>query len=147
MITNFETLPPLDKLKQDAISLVRPAPKSVFGIHDPLALRYLFQLRLGLSPLRSHKKRYNFADTPSDECLCREGPEDTRHFFLFCPFYEIHRTALINDVNQVLSDCSINFDGDLLTLFLYGHHSVNNSKNKKILTATINYIRSTNRFS
>ena len=81
MITNFETLPPLDKLKQDAISLVRPAPKSVFGIHDPLALRYLFQLRLGLSPLRSHKKRYNFADTPSDECLCREGPEDTRHFF------------------------------------------------------------------
>ena len=34
------------------------------GIHDPSGLRYLFQLRVGLSPLRYHKKRHNFIDTP-----------------------------------------------------------------------------------
>ena len=29
--------------------------KSTFGIHDPSGFRYLFQLRVGLSPLRYHK--------------------------------------------------------------------------------------------
>ena len=34
--------------------------KGIFGIHDPVGLRYLFQLRVSLSPLRSHKFRHNF---------------------------------------------------------------------------------------
>ena len=33
----------------------RPKSKNIFGVHDPLGLRYLFQLRVGLSPLGSHK--------------------------------------------------------------------------------------------
>ena len=33
----------------------RPENKPVFDMHDSTGLRYLFQLRLGLSPLRSHK--------------------------------------------------------------------------------------------
>ena len=49
-----------------------PEGKPVFDIHDPLGLRYLFQLRLGLSTLRSLKKRYGFTDTPSDICVGME---------------------------------------------------------------------------
>ena len=60
--------------------------KSIVGIHDPLGLRYLFQLRVGLSSLRYHKKRHNFIDTPSDKCLCNQGIEDTNHFLFLCPF-------------------------------------------------------------
>ena len=41
----------------------------MFDIHDPTGVRYLFQLRVGLSPLRYHKKRHNFIDTPSNECV------------------------------------------------------------------------------
>ena len=52
--------------------------KSVFNIHDPKGIKYLFQLRMNLSPLRSHKKHHNFADTPSDICACNQGIEDTR---------------------------------------------------------------------
>ena len=37
--------------------------KSIFGVHDPVGLRYLFQLRVRLSPLRSHKSHHNFIDT------------------------------------------------------------------------------------
>ena len=48
------------------INCHRPEGRPVFGIHDPQGIRYLFQLRLGLSPLRVHKKRYNFIDTSSD---------------------------------------------------------------------------------
>ena len=57
--------------------------KSIFGVHDPFGLRYLFQLRASLSPLRSHKSRHNFIDTPSDICHCKQGVEDTSYFLFF----------------------------------------------------------------
>ena len=53
-------------MKANILSRIRPIQKNIFGIHDPLGLRYLFQLRVGLSPLRHHKKLHNFADTPSE---------------------------------------------------------------------------------
>ena len=35
-----------------------------------------------MSPLRNHKRRHNFADTPSEICDCDEDIEDTSHFFI-----------------------------------------------------------------
>ena len=89
IITSFDNLPSLEVLKGHLVSLIRPEKKSVFNIHDPLHLRYIFQLRLGLSPLRYHKKRHNFSGTPSEICLCGNGKEDTAHFLLLCPFLSI----------------------------------------------------------
>ena len=85
-ISDFQNLPTFEGLRAHLISLFRPLPKAVCGIHDPVSLRHLFQLRVGLSKLRYHKKRHNFADTPSDHCLCKMGIEDSGHFFLVCPF-------------------------------------------------------------
>ena len=85
-ICQLEHFPTLCYLKKYMIGCHRPEGKPVFDIHDPTGLRYLFQLRLGLSPLRSHKKRYGFEDTPSDQCIYRLGIDDTRHFLLSCPF-------------------------------------------------------------
>ena len=61
IITNFQNVPPLTSLKTHILSLIHPKIKSIFGVHDPLGLRYLFQLRMNLSPLRSHK-RHSFWD-------------------------------------------------------------------------------------
>ena len=61
LITDFENLPTLGSFKSHVISLIRPRRRSIFGIHDPIHLRHLFQLRVGLSHLRHHKKRHNFA--------------------------------------------------------------------------------------
>ena len=56
----------ISKIKSHFLRRDRPKPKSFFGIHDPVGLHYLFQLRTELSPLRSHKHRHNFLDTPTD---------------------------------------------------------------------------------
>ena len=56
IITHFEHFPTLDGLKNHLLSFFRPKSKPNFGLHDPEGLRYLSQLRLGLSHLRSHKK-------------------------------------------------------------------------------------------
>ena len=80
IISHFEHFPTFDNLKEHVLSLFRPKSKSIFGVHDPIGLRYLFKLRVSLSLLRSHKSRNNFIDTPTDICHCNPGIEDIGHF-------------------------------------------------------------------
>ena len=72
-------------LKNHITSLFCPRTQSLFGIHDPPGIHYLFQLRVGLSPLRGHKKRHNIHDITSD-CQCSFEIENTSHFLFQCPF-------------------------------------------------------------
>ena len=95
VINHFDNIPSISILKDHLFSLIRPKKKNIFGIHDPLGLRYLLQLRVGLSCLRHHKKCHNFIDTPSDKCLCNHGIEDTNHFLFSCPFFAAQRATLI----------------------------------------------------
>ena len=60
LISHFINMPIFSELKTHITSLFRPKIKSIFGIHDPLGIHYLFQLRVSLSPLRTHKKDHNF---------------------------------------------------------------------------------------
>ena len=65
-------MPSFDILKDHIISLLRSKIKSILSIHDPLGIRFIPQLRVSLSPLRSHKRRDNFIDTPRDTCHCNQ---------------------------------------------------------------------------
>ena len=118
----------------------------VFNIHDPIGLRYLFYLRVNLSPLRSHKHRREFNDTLSDKCLCNHGIEDTNHFLFSCSFFAIQRTSLKASVAKILqynlNDLINNF-----RLYLYGHRTINLIDNRIILLSTIAFIKDTKRFS
>ena len=85
VIGHFPNIPSNNIFKGHILSLIRPVKRSIFNIHDPIGLRYLFYLRVGLSPLRSHKNRHGFADTLSDKCVCNHGIENTNHFLFSCP--------------------------------------------------------------
>ena len=139
IISSFEHFPTFDVLKNHIISLIRPCAKSTFGVFDPS------NLRVGLSHLRSHKKRHNFKDTPSDMCLCKQGVEDTGHFLLFCPFYNPHRMTLTNSVDEILRKNNLNTVEHSVQLFLYGHPLINYTDNQIILMSTLKYIKNTNR--
>ena len=39
-------------------------------------MKWLFQLRVGLSPLQAHKNNHNFSDTPCDKCDVCERTEN-----------------------------------------------------------------------
>ena len=151
VISQFEYFPIYSRFKNHVIGSHRPKGKPVFDIHDPTGLRYLFQLRLGLSPLRSHKVRYGFRDTPSDSCLCGLGTEDTRHFLFSCPFYTTKRVVMISNVEEILLNNNLNypthFPANELDLYLYGHPSIGFVDNRSILMTTIKFIKNTNRFS
>ena len=116
-------------------------------IHDHIGLLYLFQLRIGLSPLRSHKTRHNFTDTPSDTCRCNQGVEDTHHFIFFCPTFSTQRATLVTSVNEVLLKNNLSHLGNELQLYLYGHDSIDYVDNRRIIISTLKYIKDSNRFS
>ena len=56
----FRNCSSLSKFKSKSLNLIRPPKKSIFGIHEPCGIKLLFQLRVGLSPLKGHKKNHNF---------------------------------------------------------------------------------------
>ena len=146
-IKHFDDVPSFDILKKHINTFFRPKNNNIFGIHDPSGLRYLFQLRLSLSPLRSHKFRHNFADTPSEICRCNQGIDDTNHFFFSCPDYATPRATLAASVVNILQKNNLNYLGNQSKLYLYGHPSMISTDNREIILSTIKYMKATLRFS
>ena len=119
-------------------------------MHEPDGIRHIFQLRVGLSPLRAHKKHHKFADTPDDGCRCGTGIETTEHFLVNCPLFKTQRESLFSYVNPIISKTNdSNLIGNLskTQILLYGDDHLSSSENSYILKATIDFIRGTGRFS
>ena len=139
-------MPTLEEFRSHLHALYRPLPKETYHIHDPEGLKYLFQLRVGLSPLRHHKKRHHFDDTPTDMCLCNTGTETVDHFLFKCPFYASKRLVLAQTVVPMLINHNLAFLQNNVELYLYGHRKLKDD-NKDVLLATITFIKSSNRFN
>ena len=50
----------------------RPHANSTYRIHNPVGIRILARLGLGLSQLNEHEFRHNFADCVSPLCSCNK---------------------------------------------------------------------------
>ena len=143
---DFQNSKSLDIFKHKINSFIRPIPKSIFGIHNPKGLKCLFQLRVGLSPLKYDKRRHNFADTPSDICECGMASENTSHFLFFCTNFQAQRVQLMNRVLPLLQNYDLMQHIHNPRIFLYGDISISNSDNKTILQSSLNYILQTGKF-
>ena len=85
----------LSTFKSTILNILRPPKKVIFDILNRVGTRRIFQLRVGLSPLKAHKMSHNFADTPVDTCPCLLGSETTLHFFLKCQKFDVKRRELL----------------------------------------------------
>ena len=105
--------------------------------------------RVGLSPLKVHKKLHNFQDTPDGTCLCTLNAETTLHFLLECPNFNVQRYELFEVVNPIImaNDMYDVRNNKMVHLLLYGHEKLNLCDNKAVLKATINFIGKSGRFS
>ena len=135
--------------KKNLLKLYRPVKKSLFNIHDPNGIKWIFQLRVGLSSLKSHKMNHNFQDTPNDTCNCSLNAETSHHFLLHCPNYINQRQELFHVLNPIMlvNNMHVFDDNNLIQLLLYGHVKLKFHENQRILKSTINFIRKTFRFS
>ena len=70
-------------------------PNPIYEIHNPVGLKYLTRLRVCLSHFRA---QYNFSDTSSKYCSCRDNlPETVEHYLLHCPIYSLLRRELFGN--------------------------------------------------
>ena len=135
--------------KRNLLKVYRPPKKCLFNVYD-VGIKWIFQLRVGLSPLRSHKRAHGFDDTPNEICDCYlKTAETTCHFLLNCPNFVNPRKVLFATINPILLKHKPRFleDNSLLQLLLYGEEKLKVEENQIILKATINFIRNSSRFS
>ena len=145
---DFRKAKSLAIFKNNLLKLIRPRKRDIFNIHDRDGIRWIYQLRIGLSPLRSHKHKHNFISSPSPVCLCTLAEETTTHFLLECITYNANRQVLFTKIDPIL------FLNDLVNLtnnnkryiLLYGHEELTLDENQTILEATIDFIHQTGRF-
>ena len=146
VIRDFPVMPSINNLKKHLLSLIRPTKKTFFNILDPSGVRYLFLLRLGLSPLRKHMHNHEFKDI-FPNCLCNQGVEDSNHFLFSCPLFAVQRVVLTNSVHEILQRYNLINLSSNTHLYLYGDSIINVSDNKLILLSTIKFIKDSHRFS
>ena len=98
-----------------------PSPNHIYKIHDPLGLKLLTRIRLGLSHLNEHRFNHNFDSCINPLCSCSLEVESTKHFFLHCHHYTNIRKTLLNTVEMIDGSILNVNDDDLIEILLFGN--------------------------
>ena len=86
-----------------------------------------------------HRFRHNF-DSISPLCVCGTGNEDTEHFLLHCPQFDLMRTDFFSQVADVPGLDITSIDSkDLCELLLHGTSDLNVVESRIIIEATISF--------
>ena len=139
--------PSLSIFKSKILKLIRPLKNTMYDIHDPKGVKRLFQLRVGLSSLKNHKKRHNFKDTLSDVCRCQTHAETTDHFLLNCNLYTEIRNDMFQVENPILeaSGLRVHNNTQFVKLLIYGHENLCEADNITVLSETLKYMHKSTR--
>ena len=128
------------------MNYIEPCANSIFDIHNPLEIKLLTRLRLGLSHLHEHKFRHCFQGTLNPLWECGKDIESTMHFFLHCTNFLIPRQTLFQKIRNIDDSILSQSETQLTQTLLYGNQNYHSSINKLIIISTIEYLISTERF-
>ena len=132
--------------KKRLLNFIRPCANSIFDIHNPLGIKLLTRLRLGLSHLHEHKFRHCFQDTLNPLCECGKDIESTMYFFLHCTNFLIPRQTLFRKIRNIEDSILSQSETQLTQTLLYGNQNYHASINRPIIISTIEYLISIERF-
>ena len=123
---------------------------SIYRIHNPVALKLLTRLRLGLSHLNEHRFNHNFHGCINPSCSCSLAFESTTHFLLHCHHFANIRSTLLNSINEVLGSITKISDLSgcaLVKILLFGDQNYTQVKKAYIIIATIKHLVDSERFN
>ena len=143
---NIRNSASINDFKKKLLNFMRPCAISIIDIHDPLGIKLLTRLRLGLSPLHEHKFRHCFQDTLNPLCEYAKDIESTTDFFLHCTNFLIPRQTLFQKIRNIDDNILSQSETQLTQTLLYGNHNYHPSINRLIINSTIDYIIATERF-
>ena len=73
------TLQNLKNISRGVLYLVKPSPNMTFNCHNPIAIKLIVRLRLGLNHLQDYKFKPNFLDCLNPICCCGSNIETAVH--------------------------------------------------------------------
>ena len=132
--------------KKSILQFIRLTPNRTFNCRNPIGIKLITRLRLGLSHLRDHKFKHNFLDCLNPICCCGQDIETTVHYLLHCPIFSDERSIFFNNIRRIDENVLSDSDPKISDTLLFGISSFNDTKNTSILNTTIDYILSTKRF-
>ena len=98
--------------RNSLLKIGRPMQNSIYNMHDPVGIKYLTTLRLGLSHLNEHNFRHNFQDCLNPLCSCSLEVETTNHYFLHCHYYNDICKTLLDTVKEITNICLSDFNDE-----------------------------------
>ena len=132
--------------KKNILQFIRLTPNRTFNCHNPIGIKLITRLRLGLSHLRDHKFKHNFLDCLNPICCYGQDIETTVHYLLHCPIFSDERSIFFNNIRSIDENVLSGSDPKISDTLLFGISSFNDTKNTSVLNTTIDYIFSTKRF-
>ena len=87
--------------KNSLLKIGWPTAKPTYNIHNPIGLKFLTRLRIGLSHLSKHKFKHNFKDCVNPLCSCSLEIEFLSHFFLHCHHFRNIRATRLDDLQSI----------------------------------------------
>ena len=135
-----------NQFKNLIIKSIRPTQNNIFDICDSEGVKLLTRLRLGLSHLNKHKFNHGFRDIITPMCSCNTEEETVSHYLLRCPNFTQQRTHLMNELIKIFPNVFLTNDNLLSTILLFGDNQFSNNMNFKLLSLTIEYLISSQRF-
>ena len=132
--------------KKEILKFIRPSSNSFYNCHNPIGIKYITRIRLGLRHLRGHKFKHSFQDSINPICNCGNDVESAIHFFLHCPLYSNECCTFLNSLSKIDHKLLDSTDTSLTQILLFGNSSFTTNDNTKIINLTIDFVLSTKRF-
>ena len=119
----------------------------MFNTHNPIGIKLLTRLRLGLSHLNEDRFIHKFQNCADPKCIYSSVNKSTTHFFLRCHFYISVRTTLFDKLKEVVNNLQELSDQAVTGILLHGSPNLKGNQNLHILACTIEYIMDSKRFT
>ena len=144
----------LKEFKRKLKNLLFYQSNKLYDIHTDKGSVHHARMRMGLSGLNAHRKKYNFINFANCP-LCGRRPENTEHFFFSCPYLAAPRTVLLGDIRQIfttrlpaikLNPTTRNDFHELNSIFLCGSNALSFDENVLLFKAIHMFICTSKRF-
>ena len=129
---------------KEILKFIRPSSNSFYNCHNPVGIKNITRIQLGLSHLWEHKFKHSFQDSINPLYKCSDDIESAIHFFLHCPLYSNECCTLRNSLSKIDHKLFDSADTSLIQILLFGNSSFTTNDNTKILT--IDFVLSTKIF-
>ena len=121
------------------LKLGRPIQCAIYSINNPVGLKLLTRLRLGLSHLNEHRFNYNFQN-----CI---NPWSCSHILPHCHLYTNIRVTILNSIVEITGNTFNINDECLVNLLLFGSKKYTEIDNSHIVNTAIKYLLDSGRFN